>query len=355
VRRERAGGAGDEVSDNVHENVNGRDPGGAPARPVRVYFLGSGRLGLPVLEELERSPRITLLGVGTQPDRPGGRKRRLLPTPIGQAVAERGGEAEKIDSVNAPAFLDGLRERAPELIVLVAFAQLLRTAILELPEFGCLNVHASLLPRHRGASPVAAAILAGDVETGVSLMRMDEGLDTGPVYRMIPLPIAERDTAQTLEERLAAAAAERIVECVWQTCREGLEPTPQSEQGATYAPKLTKQDGEIDWRLPADVIERRIRALMPWPRAYFRIAGPKGARRVQITEAALTQADAPGGRPGEVRQADGNGWVAACGSGAIRLLRVVPEGRGEMTAADFLLGSPTPVGAVLCGRERGKG
>lgn len=318
-----------------------------PDTPISVYFLGSGRLGVPVLQALIGDSRFRLLGIGTQPDRPAGRKRVPTPTPVGQFCAENQLQAAKPLSVNRPEFLDMLRVLAPEIVVVASFGQLLKTDILTLPKFGCFNVHSSLLPRWRGASPINAAILHGDAEAGVCFMAMDQGLDTGGVYDTIRIPLTGRETAETLEETMARLAAECIGDCLVRVCREGLAAVPQPAEGMTYAPKLKKDDGLISWANPAQVIERQVRGLLPWPRAHFQLATPKGPCNLQVTQAEPLPLPAGQYRPGDVIQADNNGWVVACGEDALALRRVIPEGRQEMAAADFMRGHRVPVGSNL--------
>ena len=311
--------------------------------PVRVYFLGAGALGVPVLAALLRDSRIEMVGIGTQPDRPSGRKRRLKPTPVGEFAEQKGQGVDKLVSVNATDFLERQRMLAPELVVVVSFGQILKQDLLELPKFGCFNVHASLLPRHRGASPINAAILCNDTETGISFMKMDQGLDTGPVYEMPRLQLRPEDTAETLEERLAELAAGRVADCIWRVCREEMASVAQAASGATYAAKLKKEDGVVDWELPAEVLERRIRAFLPWPRAYFWLDIPKGKRRIQITVAEVIETGGDCSHAGKILQADKNGWVVGCGTNALKLQRVIPEGRNEMAAGEFLRGCNIPV------------
>jgi len=320
----------------------------ATSVPIRVYFLGSGELGIPVLEALRQDPDIDIVGIGTQVDRPGGRKRRPLATPVAQYADRAGVEVDKVASVNAAKFLTHLHGLASELLLVVAFGQLLKTELLGLPCYGCMNVHASILPRHRGASPVTAAILAGDKETGVTFMRIDEGLDTGPVYRVVRQELTGAETTEELEHQLAELAGGHVVECVHDVCHRKLAPVPQPVEGATYAKKLKKQDGEIDWTASADVIERQIRAFQPWPRSFFRVPSRKVPRRVQVIAATVE----PGNTDcaaGTVIQADKQGWIIACGEGALRLARVIPEGRSQMDACAFLRGSPVASGTVLPG------
>ncbi len=316
--------------------------------PIRVFYLGSGEAGVPVLARLLEAPDIEIVGVATQPDRPAGRRQRPQPTPIAGFAARRGLPLERPESVNRPAFLDLLRGCSPELVVVLSFGQILKRELLDMPRFGCLNVHFSLLPRHRGASPVSAAILAGDAETGISFMRMDEGLDTGPVYCRVRLGLRGTETAGELEERLAALAAEHVCACIRKVCRGGLGPEPQPEEGATYAPRIRKQDAALDWSEPAERIERCVRAYHPWPKAWFVVDVRGRRRRLQLTRAAVCPSAVAGRHPpGSTLEAGPGGWIVACGHGALRLLEVVPEGRRPMDVRAYLRGNRIAVGDVL--------
>jgi methionyl-tRNA formyltransferase len=324
----------------IRENINKN-------APLRVYFLGAGALGIAVLDELQRNPVVDCVGIGTQPDKPAGRKRRPMPSPIGAFAAQQGWEVDKPASVNSPEFLERLRECAPEIVVVVSFGQLLKRELLELPPAGCFNIHASLLPRYRGASPITAAILAGDEQAGISFMRMDAGLDTGPVYEMVSLQLDQTETAQDLEEALGRLAADHVVGCLVKVCREGLAPVAQSSDGMSYVGKLKKSDGRLDWRLPAAELERRVRAFNPWPLAWFEVVSPKRTRRIQVTAAQVCETAAPG-EPGQVLMADRQNFMVACGDGrGLGLLNVVPEGKSEMTADAFLRGCQIPPGTRL--------
>ena len=320
-------------------------------QPIRVYFLGSGEIGLPVLEVRASDPGICLTGIGSQPDRPSGRRRKLRPTPVSAWAAKRGVAADKPASVNREAFLERLREQTPDLVVVVSFGQILKAGLLDLPPHGCLNVHASLLPRHRGAAPVQAAIREGDSETGVSFMRMDEGLDTGPVYRRVRHPVRAGITAGDLEAELGALAAQHVGSCIVDVVRHGLQPDAQDDERATYARKMRKADGRIDWNAPADAIERQVRACLPWPRAFFFTERKGRPFRVQVLKADVSDCAAASVPAGTVVQADGDTWLVACGEQCLRLLRVVPEGKKEMAAAAFLRGHPVPPGTSLVETE----
>ena len=324
-----------------------------PQTSVSIYYLSSGRLGIPILDALVDDARIRLLGVGSQPDRPSGRKRRLEPTALARYGLERGIAVERIENVNDEAWLAGLARRSPELVVVASFGQILRPALLNMPASGCLNVHASLLPRHRGASPIAAAILAGDARTGICFMAMDEGLDTGPVYSRVHTEIGPRETAEELETRLGRLAARHVVDVIWAVAREGIEPEPQPDEGVTYAPRLRKKDGELRWDEAAADLARRVRAMIPWPRAFTFLPTTKGRRRLQIVEAVPEKFNGAGAFPGEVLAAGTDGLVVACGEGQLRLLSVIPEGRSRMSVSDFLRGNSLDVGTRLGGNGDG--
>jgi methionyl-tRNA formyltransferase len=316
-------------------------------QPVAVYYLASGKLGVPLLDALAGDGRVRLLGVGTQPDRPRGRQLRLEPTAVAAHADRLGIRADRVPSVNQEGFLSHVSELRPELLVVASFGQILKPALLSLPPCGCLNIHASLLPRHRGASPVSAAILAGDRRTGITFMRMDAGLDTGPIYRQAATDIGAEDDAESVEARLASLAAAGLVDCIVAVARQALMPSPQPAEGVTYAPRLAKEDGLVNWSTSARQIERQVRALRPWPCAFTVLPGARGNRRLQILAAAVDCAPAPAARPGDVVCADGKAWTVACGEGSLRLLRVRAEGKHEMSAADFLRGSRIPAGTRL--------
>jgi len=314
---------------------------------VRVYYLASGALGIPALDVLAKSEKLELCGVGTQPDRPAGRRRQLQPTSVGAHADALGIPCQRVPNVNDEAFLNGLADLRPDVVVVASFGQLLKARLIDLAPHGCLNLHASLLPRHRGASPLQAAILAGDAETGISFMRIDAGLDTGPVYDQARTPIQPAETAGELETRLAELGAAQLVQVLGKIVTGELTAEAQPTEGITVARKIHKRDGRIDWSLSAMEIARRIRAYNPWPRADTTLpASRRGACRLQITAAEPTEPELPG-TPGTVLTVTKNEWVVACGAAALRILRVVPEGKAEMSAADFLRGARIAPGARL--------
>jgi methionyl-tRNA formyltransferase len=222
----------------------------------------------------------------------------------------------------------------------VAYGQILSKSVLELPRLGCLNLHASILPRHRGASPIQAALLAGDLETGISVMWMDEGLDTGDVLRVEKIDILPHDTAGSLHDRLAAAAPSALKSALDSISRGEAPRTPQDSALATYAPKLTKTAGWIDWTLPACGVVRHVRAMSPWPGAFGRLQ--ERALKIHVARAVDGS-----GAPGCILQADAEGLVTACGSGALEILELQAEGRRRMTARDFLRGAGITRGAAF--------
>lgn len=307
-------------------------------RVARIVFMGTPAFAVPSLQAL-LEPH-TVQGVVTQPDRPAGRGRQLVSPPVKQAALAAGVPVIQPQRLREPAAMDQLRAWAPDVIVVVAFGQLLRPEVLDLPPHGCLNVHASLLPRHRGAAPVAAAILAGDNETGITLMRMDAGLDTGPLLAGLVVPIQPEDTTQSLADRLAPAGAQLLAEYLPDYLAGRLPAEAQDNALATYAPQLKKEDGRLDLTRPAVELERRVRAFQPWPGAFVMWPEPNGsgaARPLKILRAAVLAETL--GEPGQV-VATAHGPAVAAGQGALLLLEVQPPGKRPMPAAAFVRGAP---------------
>jgi methionyl-tRNA formyltransferase len=306
------------------------------AEPLRLVFAGTPDFALPALRALLAGPH-PLLAVYTQPDRPAGRGRRLRPSPVKEAALAAGIEVREPETLRAPEAVAALAALAPDLMVVVAYGLILPPSILAVPRFGCWNLHASLLPRWRGAAPVARAIEAGDAETGVCLMQMDQGLDTGPVLACRPAPILPEDTTETLEARLAVLGAELLSERLAELAagRPPL-PAPQPAAGVTYARKLSKDEALLDPRLPAELLARRVRAFQPWPVAEIVLAG----ERVRVF-AALALPDPPRpGEPGEILAAGPQGIDIACSPGVLRLLRVQRPGGRVLDTAAYLHGRP---------------
>ncbi len=309
---------------------------------MRLIFMGTPEFGVPVLEELISSA-YRPLAVYTQPDRPAGRKRVPVPSPVKQVALAHGLPVIQPVSLKEPAELERLFSLKPDIIIVVAFGQILPQRVLGLPPFGCLNLHPSLLPRHRGASPISAAILAGDEETGVSLMLLDEGLDTGPILAQRKVPIEPQDTAESLGTKLAQVGAQLLVAVLPDWLGRRITPRPQDETLATYAPPLSRQEGELNWKLPALELWRRVRAFYPWPGCYTWLRG----RRLKVLEA-LPLPGGEGLEPGTViaLSQDAPAGVVT-GGGVLGLRRVQLEGRRPLSAEEFLLGQRDFIGQVL--------
>jgi methionyl-tRNA formyltransferase len=309
---------------------------------LRVVFFGTAELACASLQSLARDARFEVVAVVTQPDKPRGRDLQVQPSAVKAAALSLKVAVLQPKRARDPQFIDEIRALAPDVGVVVAYGQILPQALLDLPKHGFVNVHTSLLPKHRGAAPIQASILAGDVETGVTIMKMDVGLDTGPILTQRTTPISKEDNSQTLHDRLATIGAELLVDTLPPFVRGEIMPRLQPE-GATYASKIEKADGQINWNEPAAVIERKIRAFTPWPGAYTFIEIGGKARLLKIWKAALEE---KGGAPGTILVRDRE-LVVACGEQALRLLEVQMEGRKRMTAQEFLAGNV--VNQVLSG------
>lgn len=313
---------------------------------IKIVFLGAGAFAPPVLEALLRDPGMEVLSVVTQPDKPAGRKGILTPSPLGKWCEAEGVPFERVASVNDPAWLDKCRALAPDLAVVVSFGQLLKADLLALPPLGCLNVHASLLPKYRGASPIVSSILNGETVTGVSFMRMELGLDTGPVYQQMELAIDEDVTAPELERRLACLAGRHIGDCIRALASGKLQAEEQDHAAATLSRKIRKSHASIDWQDDAAALSRKIRAFYPWPSAIFTF--PRGERTVMVKiSAGRTEPYSGKARPGEIISITQKGILAACGRNALLLEKVIPEGKKEMKAADFANGFRLEPGSVF--------
>ncbi|MFA6569396.1 MAG: methionyl-tRNA formyltransferase [Victivallales bacterium] len=302
---------------------------------LKIYFLGSGRIAVPLLSRLAVSQNISLVGIGTQKDRPAGRKRHIRPTPVGEWCEAQGLVADKPDSVNSPGFAGLLRGISPDMIFVSSFGQILKQEILSLPRLGCINLHASVLPAYRGASPLQAAILGGDRITGVSFMRMEKGLDTGPVYHVCEYEILPGQRADELEHSLGELASRHLEGVLLKIASGELSPRPQDDSRATHAGKIRKEHGEVCWADPARKIERMLRAYHPWPGIFFMI--PHVGRKTRISVTDLVCLDICG-NPGQILRADNRDLVIACGEGALSLKKVVPEGKREMSGIEFVQG-----------------
>src|SRR5690349_11259838 len=273
--------------------------------------MGSAELACPGLRALCRDPAFKVAAVITQPDRPKGRDLKLSPSPVKACALEEGLPVLQPERARNEDFINELRQLAPDLIVVIAYGQILPRAILELPTHGCLNVHTSILPRYRGAAPIQWAILEDQPETGVTIMRMDEGLDTGDIVAIERTPIRPEDNASTLHDRLGQIGAELLIRTIPDYVASKITPQKQSAEGASYARKIKKEDGRIDWNLPARQIWNRVRAFVPWPVAFTYFAERDKSHVLKIW--AAVEEGATKGPPGTVLQVDKNGLVVACG------------------------------------------
>ena len=311
---------------------------------MRVVYMGTPAFAIPPLEELLASG-YDVVGVYTQPDRPAGRGRSMEAPPVKTFALERGLEVIQPTSLRNPEAHSRLAALAPDLIAIAAYGRILPGEVVGMSPAGCVNVHPSMLPRHRGPSPVAFTILEGDETAGVSIMLLDEGMDSGPVIAQVEEPIDPEDTTESLTDRLFRRGAKLLVESLPRFLQGDSSPQPQDDARATYARRLTKEDGEIRWELPAETLWRQVRAYHPWPGSFTRWEG----RLLKVLEAVPLPRDASGS-PGSVVSLDGDvpapvGVVA--GEGVLGLKRVQLEGRRAVDAADFLKGHEGFVGSSL--------
>ena len=301
--------------------------------------MGTADFACPSLIALNDTPRIEVVAVITQPDRPKGRQLIVHPSPV-KLEAEshhlRVHQPERLR--NDISFLEQL---APGLIVVAAYGQILPQAILDLPPHGCLNVHGSLLPAYRGAAPIQRAILDGQAATGVTIMQMDAGLDTGAILSKAATPIGPTDNAQTLHDRLAKLGAELLLKTIHHHVAGEIAAKPQDDTLATHAAKITRDMGRIDWSQPATQLWNRARAFTPWPGVFTRLDG----KLLKLLEVEPADADCPA--PGGVGQADADGIIVGCGNGALRITQLQKEGAKRLAAAEFLAGTPLPAGTQL--------
>jgi len=319
--------------------------------PLRIVFMGTPELAGVSLETLLAATGFDIVAVVTQPDRPKGRDLQLTPSPV-KLIAQRAGkpvlQPAKARDEN---FLAQLRALQPDLVAVAAFGQILPLAILELPRFGCLNVHTSLLPRYRGAAPIQAALLHGDAETGVTIMKMDAGLDTGDILTQRATRIEPSDNSQTLHDRLAKLGAEQLVETIRDYVAGKIQPHPQPTEGVSHVPKLTKEQGKIDWQLPAAAIWNRIRAFTPWPGAFTfctaKSTTDNSVARTTLLKIWEARIVAETGPAGEILRADKSGILVGCGTESLLITNLQREGGRRMTAGEFLAGHALHAGGRL--------
>ncbi len=303
---------------------------------MRVVFIGTGEIGAPTLHALLRSKEHQLAAVVTQPNKPAGRDQRIKPPPIKKALAGAKIPTLQPARIKDRQSIEEISALAPEVIVVMAYGQILPQGVLGTPRVACLNLHASLLPRHRGAAPIQAAIASGDFETGITVMYMDEGLDTGDILLQRKIDILPTDTGGSLHDRLAQIAPDALLESLQLLGKKIAPRVPQNNALATYAPKLNRDDGKIDWAERAEVIERKVRAFNPWPGAFTTVAAKSGKpRNLKIFSASIVDLT---GEPGELLPTEDRSLVIAASDRALSLEEVQPEGRRRMTSAEFLRG-----------------
>ncbi|MCB9596944.1 MAG: methionyl-tRNA formyltransferase [Sandaracinaceae bacterium] len=305
---------------------------------MRAIFFGTPQLAVPSLEALASIADVAL--VVCQPDRPAGRGLKLQPPPVKARALELGFEVAQPTRVKTPDFAASLRAVEADVAVVIAYGRILPRAVLDAPRRGCVNVHASLLPKWRGAGPIQWAIVNGDTETGVCLMQMDEGMDTGPVLACASTPIDPDETGGALGTRLAQMGADLIVAELPRWVAGAITPTPQDHARATMAPLIDKEDGRIDWRRPARAVHDRVRGLHPWPGAFTTL----GDTTLKVHSTRVVEG---GGAPGEVLRADASGIVVACGEGAVAIHELQLAGKRRLEAGPFLGGHPIDVGARM--------
>lgn len=297
---------------------------------MRILFAGTPDFALPPLQMLIRG-NYDIMAVLTQPDRPAGRGKKLRASPVKQLALEHGLNVLQPDTLRNPDWQQKLTAMQPDLLVVVAYGLMVPVQMLQVPRLGCWNIHASLLPRWRGAAPIHRAIEAGDESTGVCIMQMEANLDTGPVYHCLSTPIEPQDTTGTLHDRLADLGAQALRHCL-DLVAEGLlqEPVPQDDSRAVYAPKLSKAEAELDWNKPAQTLQRQIRAFNPWPVAWCKFGG----QRLRIWQAEVVDNKA-GLAPAQI-SGDGSELIVGTARKALKITEIQASGGQRMSAADFL-------------------
>jgi methionyl-tRNA formyltransferase len=307
--------------------------------------MGTAELACVSLKALAASEALRVVMVVTQPDRPKGRELRVQFSPVKEAALDLELPVSQPTRARDETFVEQLRGSQPDLIVVAAYGQILPRAVLDIPRFGCVNVHTSLLPKYRGAAPIQWAILNDEAETGVTIMKMDTGLDTGPMVTQVRTPIRADDNAQTLHDRLATLGAQLLVQTIPDYVAGKIAPQPQPSAGVSIARKITKEDGRLDWNEPARALWNRVRALTPWPGTYTYETGDPSPRLLKIWQTEIVPNAS--GQPGEVLQADKHGFIVACGQQALSILSLQRESGRRLSASEFLTGHPVKKGERL--------
>ncbi|MDA8178459.1 MAG: methionyl-tRNA formyltransferase [Desulfobacteria bacterium] len=303
--------------------------------------MGTPRFAVPSLAALGESVDVTL--VMCNPDRPAGRGRSMASPPVKEEAVRRGIPVFQPEKARRPDAVARIAAEAPDLIVVVAYGHILPKSILDIPRLGCINVHASLLPGYRGAAPINWAVARGETVTGVTIMRMDEGMDTGPILHVREMPIGAEDTAETMFSKLSILGAEALREALHRLREGTLDETPQDAALATYAPLLTKEHGRIDWSRPAVEVRNLVRGMTPWPSAFALHAG----KTLKVLSSVVVESGASAGEPGEIAALGRDGISVACGEGVLRLQVVQPEGGKAMDAWAYAQGRRLATGELL--------
>lgn len=312
---------------------------------MRIVFAGTGEFGVPCLEALVASDEHFVLSVITQPDRPAGRQQKVLPSPIKECALRHQLTVFQPEDVNTATALSQIRYQKPDLMVVVAYGQILKKPLLDIPDKGCWNVHGSLLPKYRGASPIAAAIRDRQKRTGVTIMQMNEGLDTGDILGKIATRIRAGETTGMLHDRLAGKAAPLLLELLGKAKKGKIRSVRQNQAESSVAPRMKKEDGKIDWNKSPEEIEAHIRAMQPWPGAYTWIPNGQDQKMLKIFSVILSRRAK--GKPGEIVEVNPHGILVAAKKGGVLLRDVQLEGRKRMTAAEYARGAGLVPGVVL--------
>ncbi len=307
---------------------------------MKIIFMGTAELSCASLEKLAVDKNFSVVAVVTQPDRPKGRELKLQFSPVKILAQKLNLPILQPAKARDEKFISQLRELQPDLIIVVAYGQILPPAILDLPKSGCVNVHTSLLPKYRGAAPIQWAIANGEIETGVTIMKMDAGLDTGKIISQKRIPILPEDNSQTLHNKLAQLGADLLVKTIPDFVAGKILPKSQNNSEVTYAAKIKKDDGKIDWSEPAEKILNKLRAFAPWPGVFTFLEN----NLLKIWKAEIVEHS---GHAGEILSADKNGIVVACGKNALWVLELQREGGRRMSAQEFLAGHPLKSGQTL--------
>lgn len=310
---------------------------------MRIVFMGSGSFACPVLRSLLDHSKHQVVAVIAQPDRPAGRHLQTKACPVKALAHQRGLVPLTPNNASSPEFVADLAKLAPDIIVVTDYGQFLKPNLLAVPALGAINIHPSLLPKYRGAAPIHWAIANGETETGVTVLYVTEKMDAGDIILQERVPILDDATTQTLEPLLAEVGANLLLRALDDIQHGRAQPTPQDERLATYAPKLKKEDGRIDWNMTAASIANRIRAFQPWPSTFCEAPAGSG-RMMKVLKAKIESASGP---PGVVIDVKDSGPLIACGSGSLRLLEVQPEGKKAMSGSAFLCGHRLEKGSRL--------